>query len=58
MSVETDADGATERATMQESHNSVRRPCEMHGVVATLQRSKREHLVATEGVLASRVSLA
>ena len=27
--------------------------CEMHGVVAAAQRSKREHLSVTEGALAS-----
>ena len=46
MSVETDADGATENATMHESRDSVRQQCEMHGVVAAAQRS-------IEGALAS-----
>ena len=39
MSVETDADGVTEGATVQESRDNMRQQCEMHGVVATTQRS-------------------
>lgn len=58
MSIETDADGATHGATVQNSRDSVRKQCELHGVVAAAQRSDKGHLSATEGVSASRVSLA
>ena len=58
MSVETDVDGVTEGTTVQESQDSVRQQCEMHRVIATTQRSKREHLSVTEGASASGVFLA
>ena len=76
MCVETDADEAEERATVQNSQDNARlvgcnsargmgvlrqcriaqrgvQRCEMQGVVAATQRSKREHLSATEGASAS-----
>ena len=56
MSVETDVDGVTEGATVQESRDSVRQQYEMHKVVAATQRSERKHLSVTEGASASGVS--
>ena len=49
MSVETDADGVTEGATVQESRDSVRQQCGMKGVVATTQRSVEGELVSDRG---------
>ena len=58
MSVETDADGATEGATVQESQDTMRQQCKMHRVVAAVQRSKKEHLLVIEGASALGVFLA
>lgn len=49
MSVETDADAATESATVQESQDSMRQKCEMHGVVVAAQSSVEEALVSNRG---------
>jgi len=37
MSIETDADGATEGATMQDSRDSVRQQCKKHRTIALVQ---------------------
>lgn len=49
MSVETDADGVTEGAIVQESQDSVTQQCEMHGVVTIAQRSVEGALVSNKG---------
>ena len=54
MTIETDADGVTEGATVQESWHNVRQKCEMHGVVAIAQRSVEGELVSDRGSFSIR----
>jgi len=49
MSIETDADGVIERATIQESQDSVRQQCKRHGVIVAAQRSVQGSLVSDKG---------
>jgi len=58
MSVEMDANGATERAIVQESQDNARQQCEMHRVIVGTHKSEREHLSATEEASTSGVFLA
>jgi len=58
MSVETDANGETEGATVHGSQDSVRQQCKMQRVVAIAERSEREHLSVTEGASVLGVFLA
>ena len=58
MSIKIDANGVIEGYIVQESQDNVRKTCEIHSVIAAVQRSEREHLSAREEALASRVFLA